>query len=200
LTVKHEHRQVAPATERNRVPILNVLQRTLPAQGLVLEIASGTGQHAAFLAPHFPGLIWQPSDPNQAAHASIAAWAEAANIRPPLTLDASAPDWPVETADAVVCINMIHIAPWAAAVGLVAGAARLLGAGDPLYLYGPFRRDGQHTAPSNAAFDQDLRGRNPAWGIRNLEDVIDLTAKAGFAAPEVIQMPANNLSVVFRKR
>jgi SAM-dependent methyltransferase len=197
-----DRRQFAPATERNRTAILDVLRGVLPERGLVLEVASGTGQHAAFLAPHFPGLIWQPSDPESGARVSIAAWAAASggkNIRPPLALDAGAPDWPIERADAVVCINMIHIAPWAAALGLITGAARILGRDSALYLYGPFRRNGRHTAPSNAAFDADLQGRNPAWGVRDLADVASTAAEAGFGPPTVTEMPANNLSVVFRK-
>jgi hypothetical protein len=197
-----DQRQYAPATERNKAHILEVLRRVLPAQGLVLEIASGSGQHSVFLAPHFPGLTWQPSDPNPTARASITAWTAetgAANIQPPLALDASAPEWPIERADAVLCINMIHIAPWAATLGLFAGAARLLGAGGVLYLYGPFQRDGRHTAPSNAAFDEDLKARNPAWGVRDLAEVAEVAARAGFGVPQVTEMPANNLSVVFRK-
>jgi SAM-dependent methyltransferase len=198
-----DQRQFAPATERNRAPILDVLKPVLPPQGLVLEIASGSGQHTAFLAPHFPALTWQPSDPNPAARSSIAAWiaqTPAPNIRPPLALDASAAAWPIDRADAILCINMIHIAPWTAALGLIAGAARLLGGGGVLYLYGPYRRDGQHTAPSNAAFDDDLKARNPAWGIRDLGDVAALAAKSGFGPAAVTEMPANNLSVVFRKK
>lgn len=198
-----DHRQFAPATDRNRAAILDVLRWVLPEWGLVLEIASGTGQHMAFLAPHFPGLLWQPSDPEPAARASIAAWTAASgaqNIRPPLVLDASAPDWPVEQAAAIMCINMIHIAPWSAARGLITGAARLLDKGGPLYLYGPFRRDGQPTAPSNAAFDADLKARNPAWGVRDLADVAAIAAAASFGEPEITEMPANNLSIVFRKK
>lgn len=190
----------APATQRNRDVILAVLRRTLPPSGVVLEIASGSGEHAAYFADALPALTFQPSDPNPAALASIQAWtAGAANVRPPVQLDASRPAWPVTAADTVLCVNMIHIAPWDAAIGLFAGAARILPAGAPLYLYGPYRRNGAHTAPSNAAFDQSLKSRDPAWGVRDLEAVIDLAA-ADFAGPDITEMPANNLSLVFRRR
>lgn len=195
-----EARHFSPSAERNCRPILDVLRQVLPNAGLVLEVASGSGQHAAFLAPHFPALEWQPSDPDAAARASIAAWTEANdNVRPPLDLDAARPDWPLVQADAVVCINMIHIAPWAAALGLLAGAARALPADGVLYLYGPYCREGQPTVPSNAAFDADLRARNPEWGLRDLGEMATAAAVAGFGQPVVIPMPANNLSVVFRR-
>ena len=195
-------RRHAPATERNRAPVLEVLRRVLP-QGLVLEVASGTGQHAVAFAEALPGLTWQPSDPDPALRASARAWAATAsaalpNLRDPLDLDAGAADWPIDRADAVVCINMIHIAPWTAALGLFAGAARLLPAGAPLLLYGPFRRDGQHTAPSNAEFDASLKARNPAWGVRDLGAVE--RAAGAFTLAEVVEMPANNLTVVLRRR
>lgn len=196
-----DDRQFAPATARNREPILEVLRRVLPAQGLVLEISSGTGEHAAFIAPHLPGLTWQPSDPDPAARASIAAWAAvtaAPNVLTPLDIDARAPAWPLARADAIVCINMIHISPWAATLGLLRGARRLLAPGNPLYLYGPFKRDGRHTAPSNAAFDESLQARNPEWGVRDLGDVTTAAREAGFSGPEVVPMPANNLSVIFK--
>jgi SAM-dependent methyltransferase len=192
----------APATARNRAPILDVLRPRLPADGLVLEVASGSGEHAVHFAANLPRLMFQPSDPDEEALASIDAWAATgalANIRPAVALDAAARSWPVEEADAVLCCNMIHIAPWSAAVGLVAGAARVLPDDGLLYLYGPYRRDGAHTAPSNEAFDRDLRRRNPAWGIRDLEAVTGLAEAHGFAPPEVIDMPANNLSVIFRR-
>jgi SAM-dependent methyltransferase len=193
-------RQYAPATARNREPILDVLRRHLPARGLVLEVASGTGEHTAFFAPHFPHLTWQPSDPDPAARESIAAWAAGLpNVRPPLDLDAAASIWPIERADAVLCINMVHISPWAAALGLLAGAARLLPSGGVLYLYGPYKQRGRHTAPSNAAFDDSLRARDPAWGVRDLDHVADAAREAGFGPPEVVSMPANNLSVMFRR-
>jgi len=158
-------RRFAPAVARNRDPILDAIRRHLPATGLVLEVASGSGEHAVHFAAALPGLDFQPSDPEAGARASIDAWAAAsglANIRPALALDAAAPAWPVAAADAVVGINMIHIAPWAAAEGLMRGAAAILPPGAPLILYGPYRRGGAHTAPSNAAFDADLRARDPA--------------------------------------
>jgi hypothetical protein len=197
-----DERRYAPATDRNRDAILAVLRRILPPSGTVLEVASGTGQHVVHFARAFPVLRWQPSDPDPASRASIAAWcAEAglATLAPPIALDAAAPIWPVDRADAVLSINMIHIAPWAAACGLVAGAARLLPSGAPLYLYGPFRRDGHDFAPSNQAFDRNLRQQDPAWGVRRLEDVMILAEAAGFGPAEVFEMPANNLSVVFRR-
>lgn len=193
-------RQYAPATERNREPILAVLRRVLPAHGLALEIASGTGEHAVHFARALPGLTWQPSDPNSTAIASISAWAEEAglpNLRPPLILDASAETWPIARADAIVCINMIHISPWLATLGLMRGAGRALGPGGVLYLYGPYKRDGQHTAPSNAAFDESLRRQNPEWGVRDLERVIEVADAQGLRHQETVAMPANNLSVVF---
>lgn len=198
-------RRFAPATLRNRDAILGVLRGVLPATGLVLEVASGSGEHALHLAAALPGLVFQPSDPDPAARASIDAWAADAslpNLRPALALDAAPPaSWPIARADAVLCINMIHIAPWAAALGLMAGAARLLAEpGAPLVLYGPFRRGGAHTAPSNEAFDASLRAQDPRWGVRDLEAVAEAAAAAGFGPPEVVAMPANNLTLVFRRR
>jgi hypothetical protein len=198
--VTDDARQFAPATARNRAPILEVLRRVLPPQGLVLELSSGTGEHATFFAAHLPGLSWQPSDLDPAARASIAAWTAttgATNVRAPLDIDARLPAWPIERADAIVCINMIHIAPWAATLGLFAGAARVLPEAGPLFLYGPFKRDGRHTAPSNEAFDASLRARNPEWGVRDLGEVEAVAGPVGLALAEVVPMPANNLSVVF---
>ena len=196
-------RRYAPATARNRGPILDVLRGALPAQGLVLEVASGTGEHIVHLAAALaPGLVWQPTDLDAEARASIDAWVAAAglaNVRPAIRLDAASCGWPVTRADAVLAINMIHIAPWAAAVGLVRGAARILAPGGLLYLYGPFRRQGRHTAPSNAAFDESLRRQDAAWGVRDLEPVAALASGAGFGEPEVVEMPANNLSLLFRR-
>jgi SAM-dependent methyltransferase len=195
-------RRHAPATARNRDPILAVLRRHLPERGMLLEVSSGTGEHAVHLAAAFPGLLWQPTDPDPAARASIAAWAAEArlpNLLPPLDLDAAAETWPVTQADAVLCINMIHIAPWEAGLGLIRGAARLLPPGGPLILYGPYRRGRQHTAPSNAAFDESLRAQDPRWGVRNLEDVAEAAAQAGFGPPAIEEMPANNLTVIFRR-
>jgi len=194
-------RKHAPATLRNREAIAAVLMAELPLTGLVLEIASGSGEHVAHFARELCGHDWQPSDPDASARASIAAWCEGlANVRPPLALDAAAPDWPVDRADAVLCINMVHIAPWAATLGLVAGAARLLATGAPLILYGPFRRDGVPTAPSNEAFDQSLKARDPDWGLRRVEAVSEAAAPQGLLLARMIEMPANNLMLVYRKR
>lgn len=192
----------APSAARNRQPILDVLLPRLPKKGLVLEIASGSGEHVVHFAAALPGLAFQPSDPDEGARASIDDWVRTlglANVRPALPLDVTAERWPVERAVAVLCCNMIHIAPWEAAVGLVAGAARALPAGGILFLYGPYRREGRHTAPGNEAFDRDLRRRNPAWGVRDLEAVADLAAEHGFGPPEIVEMPANNLSLVFKR-
>jgi SAM-dependent methyltransferase len=191
----------SPSVARNREPILTVLRRVLPARGTVLEIASGTGEHAVHLAARLPGLKWQPTDRDADALRSIAAHRAAAglpNLLPPLELDAAAPSWPVERADAIVSINMIHIAPWRAAEGLMAGAGRLLARGGILYLYGPFKEEGRHTAPSNAAFDASLRARDPEWGVRDVGEVAELAARHGLALAERVAMPANNLSLVFR--
>ena len=193
-------RRFSPSAARNRGPILDVLRPRLPAAGLVLEVASGSGEHCAHLAAALPGLTFQPTDPDAEALASINAWCGGLpNVRPAVALDAEAAEWPVAAADAVLCINMIHIAPWAAAVGLVAGAARVLRPGGVLALYGPYMRGGRHTGPGNAAFDADLRARHPAWGMRALEDVAALAAGVGFGGPEVLRMPADNLMVAFRR-
>src|ERR1700736_2548620 len=202
MSDRFDARLYAPAATRTREPILAVLQRVLPTRGLVLEVASGSGEHAALLAAALPHLVWQPSDGDPRARDSIAAFGAAsglANLRAPLALDAAASRWPVTSAAAVVCINMIHIAPWFACEGLMAGAGRILGTGGVLYLYGPFREDGRHTAPSNAAFDADLRARDPSWGVRDLGDVAALAARHGLGHVETVAMPANNRSVVFRK-
>lgn len=191
-----------PATERNRDAILDVLRDVLSATGLVLEIASGSGEHVVHFARAFPGLTFQPSDPEEVALQSIAAWTQAsgsANVLPPLMLDAASESWPVAAADAILCINMIHISPWRATEGLFRGASRLLGEGAPLYLYGPYRRAGAITAPSNEAFDESLKSRNPEWGLRDLAAVAALARDARFSAPVITEMPANNLSVVFRR-
>lgn len=193
----------APATLRNRDVIADVLAGLLPPSGTVLEIASGTGEHIVHFAQRFPHLVWQPSDYSEASLPSIAAWvaeAGATNVRPAIRIDASAPDWPIANADAILCINMIHISPWSATEGLMSGAGRLLTPGAPLYLYGPFLRDGVETAPSNLDFDRSLKDRDPQWGVRNLADVAALAGHHGLSLERVIDMPANNLSVVFRKR
>ena len=192
----------APATGRNREPIAAVLTEELPQTGLVLEVASGSGEHAVHFARTFPDLAWQPSDPDPDALASIAAWREEAglpNLLPPLALDAAAHDWPIAKADAVVCINMVHISPPSATEGLVAGAARLLDADAPLIFYGPYFEAEAKTAPSNLAFDSDLRVRNPEWGLRSVEWLDDLAAKSGFRRTRRVEMPANNLTLVYRR-
>ena len=195
-------RRFAPATVRNRGPILAILRQELPESGLVLEVASGTGEHAVQFARALPGLVWQPSDPSPDALRSIAAWSAAEgleNVLPPIALDAAAPAWPIARADALVCINMVHISPWAATEGLMQGAGHLLAVGAPLCLYGPFRQAGMPIAPSNAAFDCDLRSRNPDWGLRDLEAVADCAKEQGLRLERVVEMPANNLTLVFRK-
>jgi len=202
MTDLADQRLRAPAVARNREPILAVLRRILPASGLVLELASGSGEHAAYFAAALPGLAWQPTDPDPRALASIEAHRQAAaapNLLPPLALDAQALQWPLARADAILCINMIHISPWAACEGLMAGAARTLPAGGLLYLYGPFKEDGRHTADSNQAFDDDLCSRDPRWGVRDLGDVVLLAAQHPLAHVETVVMPANNRSVVFRR-
>ena len=195
--------RTAPATARNRDPILTVLRRVLPQAGTVLEIASGTGEHAIYFAAALPHLAWQPTDRDPAALASIAAHREMArtpNVLPPLALDVCELPWPVSRMEAVVCINMIHISPWRSAECLISGAAELLAPGAMLFLYGPYMEDGRHTAPSNAAFDASLRAQNPDWGVRDLGDVRKLADEHGFDFVERVAMPANNLSVVFRRR
>ena len=194
----------SPATARNREPILAVLRQHLPPAGLVLEIAAGAGEHAVYNAAALPHLQWRPTDADPEALASIAAWrahAGGPNLLAPLQLDAADPaGWPVQRADAVVAINMVHISPWAATVGLMSGAARVTPAGGLVFLYGPYLEAGVETAPSNLAFDESLRRRNSAWGLRRLEDVAELAAANGLRLAERHAMPANNLSLVFRKR
>ncbi len=193
----------APATARNREPIIMVLRQVLPDAGMLLEIASGTGEHAAFMAPYLPGWTWQPSDAEPSALADIDAHARMSGcdrILPAVALDVRANPWPVTQADALFCCNMIHIAPWDAAEGLFAGAARILSSDAPLILYGPFKRYGAHSAPSNEAFDADLKGRNASWGVRCLDtEVTPLVRSLGFSRDAVVAMPANNLTVVFRR-
>jgi SAM-dependent methyltransferase len=200
--VTDDARQFAPATERNREPILAVLREDLPERGAVLEVASGTGEHAVHFARALPHLTWQPSDPSPEALASIAAWRESegsANLLSPLEIDAASDVWPVTAADALVCINMVHISPWVATEGLMRGAGRLLPPGAPLVLYGPYRRAGFPLEPSNAAFDESLKARDPNWGLRVLEDVAECAKAEGLDLARVVAMPANNLTVVFRK-
>ena len=196
-------KRFAPATDRNREPILAVLRDVLPASGIVLEIASGSGQHAAFFAPRFPSLAWQPTDPDPDALASIEAWraeAGAPNLRSPLQIDVRLDDWGIEAAEAIVCINMIHISPFACTEGLFAGASRVLPPAGLLYLYGPYRFSGAFTAPSNEAFDASLRAQNPTWGVRDVDDLVWLANEAGLGHEATIPMPANNHSLIFRKR
>ncbi|HWB82404.1 MAG TPA: DUF938 domain-containing protein [Nannocystaceae bacterium] len=192
----------AAATQRNREPILAVLQRVLPQRGTVLEIASGTGEHAVFFARALPQLQWQPSDHEAAQLASIAAWRDeegTPNLLPPIRIDVHADTWPIAQVDAVFCANMIHIAPWSACEGLFRGVGRILAPAGTMVLYGPFHIDGKPTADSNAAFDQRLRATDPSWGVRNLEDVLALANEAGLALRERIAMPANNFSLVLRR-
>ena len=197
-----DRRLYFPHVARNREPILEVLRRVLPRQGLVLEIASGGGEHAAYFASNLSDVIWQPTDANSEMFESIAAHRAAAgvaNLLAPLHLDVTSGQWPVERAEATVCCNMIHISPWAATEGLMAGAGRTLPRGGLLYLYGPYKIDGHHTAPSNQDFDARLRAQNSLWGVRDLTDVSDLAKLNGLALEETVPMPANNLSVIFRR-
>jgi hypothetical protein len=194
---------VSPAADRNKGPILDVLKRVLPVSGIVLEIAGGTGQHAVHFSRALPMLTWQPSDPDARARASIAAWSSRAalpNLQPPIELDVRAQPWRVSRADAIVCINMIHISPWTATAALFGGAASVLCEGGIVYLYGPYTVDGRHTAPSNEAFDASLRAQDAQWGVRDLADVAKVANAEGFDLIETVEMPANNLSVIFRKR
>lgn len=203
----------APATQRNREPILQVLQRVLPTEGTVLEVGSGTGEHAIFFAPRLQPRQWQPSDVDSESLASISAWMQeypCENLHPPLELDIRDASWCVERGKgyalqvapitAIASINTIHIAPWSATEGLMAGAGRILPSGGILYLYGPFQRNGRHTAPSNESFDASLRFQNPEWGIRHLEDVINVAQANQLEFLETVDMPANNFSVVFQRK
>lgn len=196
-------KQRAPAAARNREPIAEVMAEELPASGLVLEIASGTGEHAVHFAAAFPGVAWQPSDPDEGARASIEAWRKDValpNLRPVIEIDASRPDsWSIDRADAMVCINMIHISPWEATLGLFEGAGRLLPSGGKLVLYGPYLEADVETAESNLAFDASLKARNPAWGIRNLADIDAVAAQNSITRTRRTEMPANNLTLVYTK-
>lgn len=195
-------RRHAPATLRNRDPILAVLKEELPASGTVLEVASGTGEHAVHFAASLPALRWQPSDADEGALASIAAHAADAalpNLLPALRLDASSASWPVSRVDAIVCCNMVHIAPWSSAEGLFAGAGRVLAQGAPLVLYGPFVEAGVATAPSNVAFHESLKARDPRWGLRDVAALDELAARSGLVRTRRVAMPANNLTLVWRR-
>ncbi len=203
----NDFKQYAPATQRNREPILEVLLRVLPASGNILEIASGTGEHSLFFAPAFSPRQWIPSDPNPIARNSIEAWRQESlidNIQPPLNINAENSSWGIETQNlnitTIVNINMIHISPWKACLGLMEGANRILPSRGILYLYGPYKQGGKHTAQSNESFDQYLRSENPEWGVRNLEYVIKVAEEKGLIFQEKVEMPANNLSVIFQKQ
>lgn len=197
-----EAKRFAPATLRNRDAIADVLASALPTSGTVLEIASGTGEHIVHFAAAFPELAWQPSDHDPTGLASIIAWTDdsgLSNIRPPVRLDASDGDWPVVSAEMVLCINMVHIAPWAAAEGLFAGAAKILPPGGLVYLYGPFREAGIQTAESNEAFDVSLKARNAEWGLRSVEQMNELARRTGFELDARVAMPANNISLFYKR-
>ena len=195
-------RETATAAERNKQPILEVLARVLPPRGLVLEIGSGTGQHVAHFAEALPALTFQPSEMDLERHASIAAWAAAgrlSNVRRPLVIDVTKHPWPVSAADAVVCINVIHISPWEATLGLMAGAGGILPAGGVLVTYGPYLRGGAHTSHSNEAFDASLRARNSLWGVRDIDKLEEVASHEGLALEEAVPMPANNFTLVWRR-
>jgi len=201
-----DRKQYSPSAARNLEAITSVVQETFPRQGRVLEVASGSGQHVVALAEALPNVAWQPSDPDAAARGSIAAWIADTgrlNVEPPLAIDVTGADWEAAVAgpfDGIVCINMVHISPWAACRGLMRGAGATLAPGGLLYLYGAYRRGGRHTAPSNVEFDASLRLRNPRWGVRNLEDVEAEAMSNGLDLAQVIEMANNNLSVFFRRR
>jgi len=197
-----EQIRYAPATMRNRDAIVAVLKDVLPPSGTVLEIASGTGEHAIYFAQHFKKIIFQPTDVDEQSCQSIAAWTdkmELENVLPPLVLDTMQAVWPVQQADAILCINMVHISPWEATMALFKQAAHILQSGAPLYFYGPYFRDGVETAESNMEFDRNLKGRDHKWGLRELSDIDALAEKNGFHRDRLVEMPANNLSLVYRK-
>ena len=196
-----DERETAPSAERNKQPILEVLARVLPPRGLVLEIGSGTGQHVSHFARGLPALTFQPSEMDKSKHASIDAWVRherLENVRPPLAIDLTRGQWPLDRVDAIICINVIHISPWEATVALMRGARELLPPGGVLVTYGPYRRNGAHTAPSNEAFDADLRSRDARWGLRDMEEVVRAANAQGLELVETVTMPANNFTLVFR--
>ncbi|NJL09718.1 MAG: DUF938 domain-containing protein [Calothrix sp. SM1_7_51] len=218
MTKPADARQYAPATERNRESILEVLLQVLPATGTILELASGTGEHGVYFAPRLPNHKWLPSDPNPLARDSITAWKENSqieNLYPPIEIDVRLEKWSVEQdasskwsgfddlktspITAIVNINMIHISPWSSCLGLMAGTGRILPSGGILYMYGPYKLNGQHTAPSNQAFDESLRMQNPEWGVRDLDDVVNVAKAQNLQLINIYEMPANNLSVVFQR-
>lgn len=195
-----QQKRHAPATQRNRQAILDVIQGALPDAGTVLEVASGSGEHCVYFAEALSNLTWQPSDPDPAARESIHAWINGSglsNVLPALELDAASEVWPLDAIDAIMCINMIHISPWKAAIGLFKGASLILPKNGSLYLYGPYKRNSAHTSESNHAFDASLRARNPEWGIRDLEAIVALAEDSGFRFNRSVDMPANNLSLLF---
>jgi Protein of unknown function (DUF938) len=203
LAVLPSDRLVSPSAERNRGAISAVLSQALPERGVILEVGSGTGQHVVQFARSMPNLIWQPSERDADCLRSIQAWTSAealSNVRPPLHLDVSALPWPIDSAAALVCINMIHIAPWSATEALFEGSKTLLSGGGLLCLYGPFKRQGQHTSPSNKSFDALLRRQDPEWGVRDIDDVSCLADEAGLDLRQTHEMPSNNLTLVFEKR
>jgi hypothetical protein len=203
LGVSTDNCLVSPSAERNKALIADILKHVLPDHGTVLEISSGTGQHVVHFAREMPDLIWQPSERDEPSLRSIERWMAAEslpNILAPLRIDVTELSWPAGNAAAIVCLNMIHIAPWSAAEGLIQGAGSVLGQGGILFLYGPYRQSGVPTSPSNEAFDAQLRSRNREWGLRSVEDVARYAKLHGFCAPEIHEMPANNLSLVFRKQ
>ena len=194
-------RETAASAERNKQPIVEVLERVLPTTGLVLEIGSGTGQHVAHFAKALPKLTFQPSEMDADRHASIEAWIaheNLTNIHAPIAFDVTRLPWPVHAADAIVCINVIHISPWEATLALMKGAGTILPRGGVLVTYGPYRRGGRHTAPSNEVFDASLKSRDPTWGVRDMEEVEAVAKAQGLQLEEIIAMPANNFSLVFR--
>ena len=201
--VNADQRMCSPSAARNLAPILEVFKRVLPAHSAVLEIGCGTGEHAVHFAGAMPNLTWRPSDPDSDARASTASWIKftgLSNVLPPVDIDVCAKAWGAEQTapfDAIVSLNMVHISPWAASLALFAGARRLLRGGGLLFLYGPFMRDGVHTAPSNAAFDASLKARNPSWGLRDIADLERVGESSGLSLHETIEMPANNMSLVF---
>ena len=198
-----DSRETAPSAERNKQPILNVLRRVLPPAGVVLEIGSGTGQHVAHFARALPALAFQPSELDESRHASINGWIrheKLANVRAPLAFDVTRLPWPLRSADAIVCINMIHISPWEATVALMRGAGEILPAGGVLVTYGPYRREGRHTTPTNETFDASLKARDPRWGVRDIESVTAMANQAGLELAETVAMPVNNFILVYRKK
>jgi len=195
-----DERETAPSAERNKGPILDVVRRALPARGLVLEIGSGSGQHVAHFAAALPLLEFQPSELDTARQASIRAWTRGLrNVKPAIELDVMRHPWPIDAADAIICINVIHISPWAATLALMQGAAAILPAGGVLVTYGPYRRDGRHTAPSNEEFDASLRSRNSEWGVRDMEEVEAAANRAGLRLEDAVPMPANNFTLILRR-